>query len=70
MLLVGLGFRELSMAPVFLPRVKLMIRNFSIEEAQEIAKKAMTMSSANEIRELLKEKSRAVWSEFLGETSM
>lgn len=70
MLLVGLGFRELSMAPVFLPRVKLMIRNFSIEEAQEIAKKAITMSSANEIRELLKEKSRAVWSEFLGETSM
>ena len=47
-----------------------LIRNFSIEEAQEIAKKAITMSSANEIRELLKEKSRAVWSEFLGETSM
>jgi phosphoenolpyruvate-protein phosphotransferase len=70
MLLIGLGFRELSMAPVFLPRVKLMIRNFSIDEAQSIAKKAVLMSSANEIRELLKEKSRGIWSEFLGEASM
>ena len=30
-LLLGMGYRELSMAPVFLPRVKLMLRSFSIE---------------------------------------
>jgi phosphoenolpyruvate-protein phosphotransferase len=70
MLLVGLGYRELSMAPVFLPRVKLMIRNFSIEEAEKIAAKAVEMSSSTEIRELLKAKSRAIWSEFLGDASM
>ena len=69
-MLVGLGFRELSMAPVFLPRVKLMVRNFSITEAEEIAARAVEMSSATAIRDLLKDKSRAIWSEFLGETSM
>ena len=67
MLLIGLGFRELSMAPVFLPRVKLMIRSFLLEEAQTVASAALKLSTATEVRELVHEKSRKIWAEFLGD---
>ena len=69
MLLVGLGFRDLSMAPVFLPRVKLMVRNFTVAEASVLAQEAVLMSSADDIRELVIGRSRAIWSEFLGEAT-
>ncbi|HIE69805.1 MAG TPA: phosphoenolpyruvate--protein phosphotransferase, partial [Planctomycetes bacterium] len=42
-LLIGLGFRELSMAPVFLPRVKLMVRSFSLDECRDLATRALAM---------------------------
>jgi len=64
-LLLGLGFRELSMAPVFLPRVKLMVRSFSIEQCEEIVAQAMTLDSAQAIRELAREHSRQCWSRFM-----
>lgn len=67
MLLVGLGFRELSMAPVFLPRVKLMVRNFSIDEAEALAAECLALQSAQDIRALATERSQAIWSEFLGD---
>ena len=67
MLLVGLGFRELSMAPVFLPRVKLMVRNFTVEEAEALAAQAMQMRLVDEIRDLVTARSRGIWSAFLGE---
>jgi phosphoenolpyruvate-protein kinase (PTS system EI component) len=70
MLLVGLGFRELSMAPVFLPRVKLMVRNIDVSEAERLVAEALQMSSAEEVRDLVMEKSRAIWSEFLGEATI
>jgi phosphoenolpyruvate-protein phosphotransferase len=70
MLLVGLGYRELSMAPVFLPRVKLMIRSFAIAEAEEIAAAALQMESASQIRDLLGDHSRKVWDEFLGDSPL
>ncbi|MEM7201634.1 MAG: phosphoenolpyruvate--protein phosphotransferase [Planctomycetota bacterium] len=64
-LLLGLGFRELSMSPVFLPRVKLMVRSFSIVECQELVATAMTLGSAAEIRKLAKDRCRQKWSGFL-----
>lgn len=69
MLLVGLGFRELSMAPVFLPRVKLMVRSFTIAEAESVATEALALTDSGAIREVLTAKSRSIWSEFLGEAS-
>ena len=66
-LLLGLGFRELSMAPVFLPRVKLMVRNVTIPLAESIAAQAKELASAAEIRHLVTNASREVWSKSLGQ---
>ena len=64
-LLLGLGFRELSMAPVFLPRVKLMVRSFSIAESEALLAAAMELDSAEDIRKLARAQSRRRWSSFL-----
>jgi phosphotransferase system enzyme I (PtsI) len=63
--LLGLGYRELSMVPTFLPRVKLMVRNFPIAECEEMAAAALAMQSTVQIRELAAEQTRVRWSHFL-----
>lgn len=64
-LLLGLGFRELSMAPVFLPRVKLIARALSIKECEGLAEEALKMSSAKAIRDLARGAANRIWDEFL-----
>lgn len=64
-LLIGLGFRELSMAPVFLPRVKLMVRTFDLAECERIAAAALAAGSAGEVRALTREHGKAGWARFL-----
>lgn len=64
-LLLGLGYRQLSMVPNFLPRVKLMVRNFPIQECRDLADAALGLRSAAEIRELASEQTRVRWSHFL-----
>lgn len=64
-LLLGMGYRELSMAPVFLPRVKLTLRSFSIAECKELASKALACESTTAVRALVTEQVRERWSRFL-----
>ena len=64
-LLIGFGFRELSMAPVFVPRVKLTLRRFSKEECETLAERAKVMDSTQAIRQMLTEEVRVRWSRFL-----
>jgi phosphotransferase system enzyme I (PtsI) len=64
-LLLGLGYRELSMAPVFLPRVKLMVRAFPIQDCEEMARQALALGHAREIRALARDKAAEGWSTFL-----
>ena len=64
-ILIGLGYRELSMSATFLPRVKLMVRSFSVDECEQIARTAMGLSDASAIRTLAREKARAKSHEFL-----
>ncbi|MEO0479439.1 MAG: phosphoenolpyruvate--protein phosphotransferase [Planctomycetota bacterium] len=64
-LLLGLGYRELSMAPVFLPRVKLAVRSHSIEECQALVEQSLGCSTAAEVRRLAREQSKSGWSRFL-----
>ena len=64
-ILVGLGYRELSMAPVFLPRVKLMLRSFTLAECEALAARALAMSSTGAVRRLVQEEIQPRWSQKL-----
>ena len=63
--LLGLGYRELSMAPVFLPRVKLMLRSFSLEECRVIARRALSLHSTSAVRKMIHSEVLPRWSEQL-----
>jgi phosphotransferase system enzyme I (PtsI) len=52
-LLLGLGIQELSVAPRYLPLIKNAIRNTSIVDAINLAEKALTLLTAQEIMALL-----------------
>jgi len=64
-ILVGLGFRELSMAPVFLPRVKLMLRSFSLDECRDLAQRALAMHATSQVRKLVHKEVQPRWTEQL-----
>lgn len=64
-ILVGLGIRELSMAPVFLRRVKLMLRSFTEVECRELAERAARMRSTKAVRRLVEEEIQVRWARFL-----
>ncbi len=66
-LLIGLGFRELSMGAVFLPRVKLMVRSFDLDECRALAQAALRANNAQEIRRMVRERGRVRWAQFLSE---
>ncbi|RLE66000.1 MAG: phosphoenolpyruvate--protein phosphotransferase [Thermoprotei archaeon] len=51
-ILVGLRVDELSVAPLFIPRVKRIIRFITYKEARELAFKALKTQTAQEVREL------------------
>jgi phosphocarrier protein FPr len=49
-LLVGLGVRELSVGPHSVPRVKAWVRELDLEQCQVVAKQALRLESASEVR--------------------
>ena len=51
--LLGLGYRQLSINSASIPRIKKMIRSIDMREATEIANHVLTLSSAEQIREYL-----------------
>ena len=51
--LVGLGVRELSMAPPAIPRVKRAVREIELGAARELAAAALAAGSAREVRRRL-----------------
>ncbi len=56
MILLGLGYRTLSMTPSSIPVVKHLIRSISIKEAQELANAALKKKTTAEIEELVLER--------------
>lgn len=52
-LLLGLGIQELSVAPRYLPLIKNAIRRTSIVDAVHLAEKALGMTTAQEVLDLL-----------------
>jgi phosphoenolpyruvate-protein kinase (PTS system EI component) len=55
LVLLGLGLDEFSMSPAAIPYIKKMIRGISMEQARQIAAKAMQLSDAGLITNYLKE---------------
>jgi phosphotransferase system enzyme I (PtsI) len=53
-ILLGLGFDELSMNAISIPRVKRILRRCSKEEAKKLVDKALSFSTAAEIEAFLK----------------
>lgn len=52
-ILVGLGIRELSASPAFLPEIKRVIRAIKRSEAVELATRALLAKDAEEVHEIL-----------------
>ena len=51
--LLGLGVRELSVAPHSVPRVKTSIRELDIEQCRVMAKQAITLDGPDDVRKLV-----------------
>ncbi|MEW6351543.1 MAG: phosphoenolpyruvate--protein phosphotransferase [Thermodesulfobacteriota bacterium] len=52
-ILIGMGLSELSMNPLSIPLVKKLIRSVTIEECQQLTRRAFKMQSAEEIHDFL-----------------
>jgi phosphotransferase system enzyme I (PtsI) len=52
-LLVGLGFRELSMAPSAIPRVKGALRAVNAQDARSLAERCLQLPTGAEVRALI-----------------
>ena len=52
-LIIGLGFRKLSMHPASLLSARRLIRSLNYSDCQVLAKKALDMTSCRDIEDLL-----------------
>jgi len=59
-LLLGLGFRTLSLSPPMIPEVKKVIRLVSIEQCRQLARKALTFDTDTQTINFLREESRKI----------
>ena len=66
-LMVGMGFRSLSMAPHTIPDTKKLIRSITYDYARQVAQKALTMTTARDIELYLREEMRKVAPEMVRE---
>ncbi len=53
LLLVGLGFDELSMGPFFIPVIKRLIRALDFETAQSLVDEVVTLPTVREVKSLM-----------------
>ena len=60
MLLLGLGIRQLSMAPHNIPEIKKVIRSITIDEATQVAHEVMRLETARDVNNYLREQTRRV----------
>ena len=53
LLLLGMGFRELSLAPSMIPEIKRVIRSVTMERAREVAQTAISMGEPDQTQQYL-----------------
>jgi phosphotransferase system enzyme I (PtsI) len=58
MLLLGLGLREFSVPPAVIPEIKKACRCVTLAQCEAVAQRALTMDSAREIDNFLREQLR------------
>jgi phosphotransferase system enzyme I (PtsI) len=64
-LLLGLGLRSLSMAPHNLLEVKKIIRSVTVEETVAVAREALSLETARDVNNYLREQTRRILPEVL-----
>ena len=65
MALLGMGFTSLSMAPVFLSRVKLILSETTMEECRQVATRALALPTVSEVKGFLEEEAARRVSHYL-----
>jgi phosphotransferase system enzyme I (PtsI) len=60
LILLGLGLDEFSIPPQLIPEIKYTVRSIDIKDAQEIALKALTLSTGKEVAEFSQAKLREI----------
>ena len=68
LLLVGLGFDELSMTPASIPLVKRMVRSITYGQAADLAHRLFGCATAQEVERLLRHEMRARFPEYISGT--
>jgi phosphotransferase system enzyme I (PtsI) len=68
LLLVGLGFDELSMTPASIPLVKRMVRSITYGQAADLAHRLFGCATAQEVEQLLRHEMRARFPEYISGT--
>ncbi len=66
MLLVGLGMRTMSVTPAAIPEIKQLCRSVTIPECEEVARRALGMEHARDIKTYLRERIKHVLPEQAG----
>jgi phosphotransferase system enzyme I (PtsI) len=59
--LFGMGLRRLSMSPAFVPSIKEVVRHTTLEMAQSVTQRVLSMHTVGEIRGYLTRKVREAW---------
>lgn len=57
-LLLGMGYRQLSMTPIFLPRVKLTVRSVEMQQCEDLWREVSELGTAEQVGEFLREAGR------------
>ncbi|MBI5143846.1 MAG: phosphoenolpyruvate--protein phosphotransferase [Candidatus Omnitrophica bacterium] len=65
LILLGLGLDEFSTSPITIPEIKRIIRSVNMEQAREIAKKAITLTTGKEVADYAKKRLREVVSDIV-----
>jgi len=69
LLLVGLGFDELSMTPASIPLVKRMIRSITYNQAADLGHRLFGCATAQEVERLLRHEMRSRFPEYISGAS-
>lgn len=63
--LLGMGLRDLSMTPNAIPAIKRVIRSIDLRTAEQIASRALLLTTPGEVNRYVREQVAARWGHFL-----